>query len=114
MKHRLWLCFYGFNISIISLLFIHFFERILERYIGALATVFGIIFYTPLVGANAAVVRAAVLGLFAVFGRLRGRRQTGVNSLAIIAAGMGFFTPTVLWDVSSSCLCCHSWHHALC
>jgi competence protein ComEC len=90
----------GFNISIIALLFSHFFERILGRYKGAFATVLGIIFYTLLVGANAAVVRAAVLGLFTVFGRLLGRRQTGVNSLAIVAALMAVQNPNILWDIS--------------
>ena len=90
----------GFNITIIAGLFIFLFSRFLGRYKGAVAATIGIIVYTLLVGANAAVVRAAILGLLTLLGHLIGRRQAGLNSLTFVAGVMAMITPTVLWDVS--------------
>jgi competence protein ComEC len=90
----------GFNITIIAGLFIFMFNRLLGERKGAVVAAIGIVFYTLLVGANAAVLRAAFLGLFTLLGHQLGRRQVGLNSLAFVAAVMAFATPTVLWDVS--------------
>ena len=90
----------GFNITIIAGLFTFLFSHLLGRYKGAIAAAAGIVFYTVLVGANAAVVRAAILGLLALVGHLIGRRQSGLNSLSFAAAVMAIFSPTILWDVS--------------
>jgi competence protein ComEC len=81
-------------------LFIFLFSRFLGRYKGALLAAAGIILYTLLVGANAAVVRAAILGMLTLVGHLIGRRQVGVNSLTFTAGVMAMITPSVLWDVS--------------
>jgi competence protein ComEC len=90
----------GFNITIIAGLFTLLFSRLLGKGKGAFMAAIGIIFYTLLVGANAAVLRAATLGLFGLLGLQLGRRQVGLNSLAIVAAIMALATPRVLWDVS--------------
>jgi competence protein ComEC len=90
----------GFNITIIAGMFTLLFSRLLGRYKGAIAAALGIILYTMLVGANPAVVRAALLGLLTLLASQVGRRQVGLNSLAFIAAVMAVITPTVLWDVS--------------
>ncbi len=90
----------GFNITIIAALFTFLFSRLLGERKGAMVSVIAIIFYTLLVGANAAVVRAAILGMLTLLGHQVGRRQVGLNSLAFVAALMAIFTPTVLWDVS--------------
>jgi competence protein ComEC len=90
----------GFNITIVAGLFIFIFSRLLGRYKGAILAVVGIMLYTLLVGANAAVVRAAILGMLTLIGHLIGRRQAGVNSLTFTAAVMAMISPTVLWDVS--------------
>ena len=60
----------------------------------------GIILYTLMVGANPAVLRAAILGMLTLLGIQVGRKQVGVNSLIFAAAMMALLTPTVLWDVS--------------
>jgi competence protein ComEC len=90
----------GFNITIIAGLFTFMFSRLLGERHGAIVAAIGIIFYTLLVGANPAVVRAAILGMLTLLGHQVGRRQVGLNSLAIVGAAMAFVTPTVLWDVS--------------
>ena len=90
----------GFNITIIAALFTLVFSRVLGVRKGAAAAIIGIILYTLLVGANPAVVRAAILGILTLIGIQFGRRQVGLNSLLIVAAVMAIITPTVLWDVS--------------
>ncbi len=90
----------GFNITIIAGVLTLLFSRLLGRYKGACMAALGIIFYTLLVGANAAVVRAAILGLLTLLGHLVGRRQAGLNSLTFAAGVMSAISPTVLWDVS--------------
>jgi competence protein ComEC len=90
----------GFNITIIAAMFTLVFSRVLGVRKGAAVAVIGIILYTLLVGANPAVVRAAILGILTLIGLQLGRRQEGLNSLLIVAAFMAIITPTVLWDVS--------------
>ena len=91
----------GFNISILAGLFAFFAGRLFpNRWVALSATVIGIAFYTVLVGAQASVVRAAIMGSMGLLGRLIGRQQTGANSLAFTAALMTLFNPQLPWDVS--------------
>jgi len=94
----------GFNITIIAGLLVALFGRLLGRgkkgaRWGALIALIGIVIYTILVGADAAVVRAAVMGGLALLAMQFGRRQDGLNSLAFVAAVMATFDPNILWDV---------------
>jgi competence protein ComEC len=89
----------GFNISILAGLFTFVFCKILGRRYGLILTIVAIVLYTIMVGAGAAVVRAAFLAGLGLFGYEVGRRQTGVNSLAIIAAFMVLIFPGTLWDI---------------
>jgi len=89
----------GFNITILAGLFTATFNRLLGRWRGAVATTAAIGVYTMLVGADATVVRAALMGGLTVFAVQLGRRQNGLNSLAFVAAVMALFNPLVLWDV---------------
>ncbi len=66
---------------------------------GAVAAVIGLSLYTVLVGADAAVVRAAIMGGFALFARQVGRRQQALNTMAFTAALMALGDPQVPWDV---------------
>ncbi len=89
----------GFNISIIAGIFMALFGRLFGRRRGAFVAVIGIAFYTFLVGANASVVRAALMGTLSLFAMQVGRRQSGINTLAFVAALMALWNPLVLWDV---------------
>jgi competence protein ComEC len=89
----------GFNIAIIAGLFSRLFSRLLDPRRAALAALAAISLYTVLVGAQPPVVRAAVMGGLSLFASQVGRRQDGLNSLALVAAGMALFDPFVLWDV---------------
>jgi competence protein ComEC len=55
--------------------------------------------YTFLVGANAAVVRSAIMGGLSIFAQQVGRRQRCLNRLAIVDAVMALFDLTMLRDV---------------
>jgi competence protein ComEC len=89
----------GFNISIIAGIFFTLFSRFFGPRWGAALAVFGIIFYTLLVGGDAAVVRAAIMGSLALFARQIGRRQFALNTLLAVAMGMCLWNPLYIWDV---------------
>ncbi|MBN2115518.1 MAG: ComEC/Rec2 family competence protein [Anaerolineales bacterium] len=89
----------GFNISIIAALFVTFFSKFLGPRRGAFLAVIGIAFYTVLVGGDAAVVRAAIMGTLALFARQIGRRQAALNTLLAVALLMCLVNPLYIWDV---------------
>ncbi|RME87787.1 MAG: ComEC/Rec2 family competence protein [Anaerolineae bacterium] len=89
----------GFNIAIIAGLFMALFGRLLGPRRGAVAALVAIAVYTILVGADAAVVRAAIMGSLSIFARQIGRRQDGLNTLLFTAALMALLDPHIPWDV---------------
>jgi competence protein ComEC len=89
----------GFNISIIAGLFVTFFSKFLGPRRGAILAILGIVFYTLLVGADAAVVRAAIMGSLALFAKQVGRRQFALNTLLAVALLMCLWNPLYIWDV---------------
>lgn len=90
----------GFNIAILSELIFRLFRRLFLRWWAALLAILTIAFYTLLVGAGAAVVRAAIMGSLSLIAGQIGRRSTAVNSLAFAAALMCLFNPHLPWDAS--------------
>ncbi len=89
----------GFNITIISALFISLFGRWLGVRRGAVAAGSAIAVYTVLVGADAAVVRAAIMGGFVLLANRIGRQTHGMASLGGALIVMSVINPSVLWDV---------------
>ncbi len=89
----------GFNMAIIAGIFFSIFKNIFGERFGAIFAILGIIFYTLLVGAEAAVVRAAFMGSISLLARQLGRRNDGMNARAIVALVMAIINPLVLWDV---------------
>jgi len=89
----------GFNMSIIAAVFVFLFSRILGNRRGAMLAVVGIILYTIMVGASAAVVRAALMGTLALFAVQVGRRQLALNTLLGVALVMCIWNPLYIWDV---------------
>ncbi len=89
----------GFNISIVAGLLLAVFSRWLGVRRGIRLAILGIIFYTLFVGAEASVVRAAIMGTLALVARQVGRQLFGLNTLAFSAALMTLVNPFLLWDV---------------
>jgi competence protein ComEC len=89
----------GFNIAIIAGIFFAIFKNLFGERLGAGVAIIGIMFYTLLVGADAAVVRAALMGTLALVSRQLGRRNNGMNSLGAAVMFMLILNPMWLWDV---------------
>jgi competence protein ComEC len=89
----------GFNFAVVAGLFVLIFGRLLGRWRGMLAAWLGIALYAALAGASASVIRSAIMGGVSIFAIRLGRRQSGLNSLAFVAAVMALFDPMILWDV---------------
>jgi len=89
----------GFNIIIIAGIFYTFFSRFFGDRRGAVIAITGIVLYTFIVGANAAVVRAAIMGGLALLAKQLGRRQAALNTLLAVAFFMCLWNPLYVWDV---------------
>jgi competence protein ComEC len=89
----------GFNIAIIAGIFFALFSRVLGQLRGSILAILGIALYTFMVGADAAVVRAALMGGLSLTARQFGRRNDGFNALMISAFIMSAWNPNTLWDV---------------
>ncbi len=90
----------GFNMAVLAFLFMWFFNRVFNRYWAAVLSALAIILYAVFVGSTPSVVRAAVMAVSAFGGHLIGRRQSGLNALALTAALMCLANPYLPWDVS--------------
>jgi competence protein ComEC len=62
-------------------------------------TLVGVVFYTILVGADPAVVRAAIMGGMTLLARQWGRRAHGLTLLAFAIWLMTLWNPLTLWDI---------------
>ena len=89
----------GFNITLLAGLFAAIFSRLLRRRQATLAVIAGIILHTVLVGANAAVVRAALMSILYVVAIHNRRQSDALTSLIAAAVVMTLLNPHTLWDV---------------
>ncbi len=88
----------GFNITIIAGLFSASFGRILGKRRAYWFTLAGILLYVLLVGGDAAVLRAGIMGGLYVTALQLGRRATAYVSLFAAAMFMTLLNPLILWD----------------
>ena len=91
----------GFNMVIVSAIVMHFFEAIFKerKWLAVLAGIFVISVYTIFVGANLAVIRAALMSSLLVIAPLFKRKTYVPASLALVTLGLSLATPSVLQDV---------------
>ncbi len=90
----------GFNIAVLSALFLGLFRRWLPWGWAAVCTAAVLAAYTVLVGGDAPVVRAAFMGGLGLLARHLGRRSHGLTTLAVTAAVMTALHPQALLDVA--------------
>jgi len=89
----------GFNIAIIAGVFASLATRLVgKRWSWAFALV-GVALFTLMVGASAAVVRAAVMGGLTILAGYVGRRSDAWAALAAAGLVMVALDPFVLWDL---------------
>jgi competence protein ComEC len=89
----------GFNITIIAGIFAGLARRLFGRRRAVWVAIAGVVVYTILVGASAAVVRAAVMGIIYLWALHLGRPTFAAASLAAAAFGMTLCNPHTAWDV---------------
>ncbi|NUQ38661.1 MAG: ComEC/Rec2 family competence protein, partial [Caldilineales bacterium] len=90
----------GSNIAIVSGILLALFTRVLRRRrLVTLLTLAGILLYTLLVGADAAVTRAALMGSLYVMAVGLGRQSAAIISLFFAGLVMLLLNPLTLWDV---------------
>ncbi len=92
----------GFNMVIIAGVVMSLLSTNQERppVWAALVGLTIVAFYTLLVGANAAVVRAAIMSGVLIIGQVLDRRTYVPTSLAFVALLMSIHDPNVFWDIS--------------
>ncbi|MDO9087318.1 MAG: ComEC/Rec2 family competence protein [Anaerolineaceae bacterium] len=88
----------GFNMTILAGIFLKGFRKWLSIWWAALLAIVVISLYTILVGANPAVIRAALMSCLAMSAGLIGRGQSGIYTLSLTAAVMCLFNPLLVWD----------------
>ncbi|MDP2932824.1 MAG: ComEC/Rec2 family competence protein, partial [bacterium] len=90
----------GYNITIIAAIFSWFFLFFFRRPIAFWFSVAGIAVFAILTGAQASVVRAAIMGVLVLLARREGRLSDPRNALALTGALMVFISPRILrYDV---------------
>jgi len=89
----------GFNIAIVGGLLMLVGSQVVGRRRAGPIAIVGIVLYTLLVGADAAVVRAAIMGSLYVLALTLGRQAEARTSLIFSALLMTAINPFTLWDV---------------
>jgi competence protein ComEC len=91
----------GFNMVIVSTIVMRFFEEVFKKYpwMAALAGILVISLYTLFVGANVAVVRAAMMSALLVIAPLFKRKTYVPASLALVTLILSLHMPSVLQDI---------------
>ena len=89
----------GFNLTLVAGVFVAIAQHIGKKRHETPIALAGIWIYTVLVGAAAAVARAAVMASLAVIARCDQRSVHGPTSLAGAAFLMSLVNPYILWDV---------------
>jgi competence protein ComEC len=91
----------GSNIALVSGILLLLFTHLLRgrKKMAALLSLAGIALYTFLVGADAAVVRAAIMGGLYVLAIALNRRSAAIITLFLAAIIMLLLNPLTLWDV---------------
>ena len=90
----------GFNIAILVAILIRLGDMLLPQKTAVFFALTGIISYTLLVGADASVVRAAIMGsTYLLSHRFLGRGSYSVASLFVAGLLMTLLNPFTLWDV---------------
>lgn len=82
-------------IALVTLVLGRFFKKKPTYFIALVV----IVFYVVLVGASPSVVRAGLMGAFAIGGLLSGRERDGLIGLEASALIMTLYQPRVLWDI---------------
>ena len=88
----------GFNVTIVAAAAATAFGRLLGARRGTVAAGAAVVLYTLLCGADAAVVRAAIMASVALIALRLGRQSAALTSLAAAALLMSLLDPSIIFD----------------
>ncbi len=89
----------GSNVALVSGLLLAVGIKMFGRRAALWPTLAGLVLYTVLVGGDAAVTRAALMGGLFVLATVLGRQSTALVSLGAACWAMTLWNPLTLWDV---------------
>ncbi len=89
----------GFNITIIAGLLAQLLRRAVGKKWAVVGVIPGVALYAMLVGGDAPVVRAAIMGCLSLVALQLGRRSDALTALLLSALAMTALRPQTLWDV---------------
>lgn len=90
----------GFNIAILIAIMMSLMSAWMPRRLAIFVSISGVVLYTLLVGADASVVRAALMGsIYLIAVRWLGRPNFAFGSLFLAGIVMTVLRPFTLWDV---------------
>lgn len=89
----------GYNITILVLVVAGAFSYLLSRRLTFLLTTAVIFLFIIMVGAEASVLRAALMGFLVLLAKEAGRLRNIKNAVALTAAAMVFVNPPTLFDL---------------
>jgi competence protein ComEC len=88
----------GSNISLVAGVLLLLGQRLVGKRLAPPLALAGIVIYTLLVGADAAVVRAALMGAVGLLALGVGRPGLALNTLFFSGLAFTLFNPLILWD----------------
>ncbi len=86
----------GYNITIIAMIISWFFLLFFRRPTAFWFSVIGVAIFTVLTGAQASVIRSAIMGILVLLAQKEGRLSDPRNAIALTAAVMIFINPRIL------------------
>lgn len=86
----------GYNITIVALIISWFFLLFLRRPVAFWFSLAGVALFTILTGAQASVVRAAIMGAIVLLARREGRLNDPRNAIVLAGAAMILINPLIL------------------
>jgi len=89
----------GYNVTVVIGVVINYLAGWVKRRTAVMLGMMTVIGYTVMAGAEAAIVRAAIMGSLAYFGQVLGRKADGVRLLVVAVMVMVLFDPMIVWDV---------------
>ncbi len=89
----------GYNVTVVIGVVIGYLAGWVKRRTAVMLGILAVIGYTVMAGADAAIVRAAIMGSLIYFGQVLGRKADGVRLLIVAVMGMVAYEPRIIWDV---------------
>jgi len=90
----------GYNVSIIAEAVIKFFGLMLPANFAIVLSIIIIILFVLMTGAGSTIIRAGIMAIIMLFGRLTGRTYLAGRALVITGLVMIVFSPAIITDMS--------------